>query len=162
MTEHDIEEKFGFLTFDKPLTPDDLIEEKMRELCVHKALFPTHKSAWFTYMHNLIDECVTSDINIGKNKVEGYQKLNKVTEQCHNKVLKEFHYQEENKNIKMDYQMYKICYAENKRLLNPDYNSKNPSIKSMFDKDMAVMELIGHSVHPSVSINGITYRGEYD
>lgn len=57
--------------------------------------------------------------------------------------------------------MYKICYDENWRLLNPTYHAKNPSIRSLFDKDIEVMAKVGHGTHPSVSINGITYRGDY-
>lgn len=148
--------KYAFLKFDKALTPNDLIEQKLRELCVHKALFPTHKSAWFTYMNRLITECVTNEHP--DTKVKQFQKVDRY---CQEKVLKELHNQKEKKNIKMDYNMYEICYNENWRLLNPRYHDKNPSIEGFFDKDIQAMAGIGHIVHPSVSINGMTFRGNY-
>lgn len=46
-------------------------------------------------------------------------------------------------------------------MFNREYHDQNPSIKGLFDKDIEAMAIIGHNVHPSVSINGITFRGNY-
>ena len=47
------------------------------------------------------------------------------------------------------------------RLLNPTYRKENPTLESFLDRDIKLSEKIGHVLHPSVSINEHTYRGNY-
>lgn len=61
----------------------------------------------------------------------------------------------------MDIPKYEMCLAEQKRLLDPTYREENPTLESYLDRDIKLSEKIGHTFHPSVAVNDITFRGNY-
>jgi len=65
----------AFMIGSDSLTPDEIVEQNLRELCVHDALNPLFKSHWFQYMEDLIKKCLVVDDN-------GKKKLKKITEVC--------------------------------------------------------------------------------
>ena len=82
------------------ITPDEIVGQNLREMCVHDALSPLYKSHWFRYMHDLMRKCL---III----VDGNKKLVKISEECHDEVIKD-----EKTQLLLDMQKYKICYSE--------------------------------------------------
>ena len=88
--------------------------------------------------------------------VDGHKKLQKMKESCHDEVLRD-----DKRALYIDMPKYRMCYSEQLRLLNPTYRQENPSLESYLDRDIELSEKIGHTLHPSVSVNDITYRGDY-
>lgn len=76
----DLYENGSFMIGEDTITPDEIVNQNLRELCVHDSLFPLFKSHWFRYMHDLMEKCLI--VEVGGNK-----KLAKITEECHDEVI---------------------------------------------------------------------------
>jgi hypothetical protein len=83
-----------------PLTPQEIVLQNLRELCVHDALHPYYKSHWFKYMYDLLNKCLVVTI-------DGKMHFQKMKETCHDKILNE-----DETALKLDMSKYLMCYTE--------------------------------------------------
>ena len=56
---------------------------------------------------------------------------------------------------------YEACFNVQTELLSEHWKAQNPDRESVLDRDMAAEKNVGVIIHPSATINGKTFRGDY-
>lgn len=111
-------------------------------------------------MDTLINQCVINKKDTSNMVI--------VTPKCHDDVLflmgQSSYYTLENvPKINFEKEKYLECYA--KQLVELDLNQAksydNPDSLSFLDRDFAAKRAVGHTLHPSISLNRITFLGNY-
>ena len=69
--------------------------------------------------------------------------------------------EKEDENHKVDLLAYEACYNVEIELLSQDWKAQNKDRESVLDRDMAAEKNVGVIIHPSATINGKTFRGDY-
>jgi hypothetical protein len=56
---------------------------------------------------------------------------------------------------------YEACINVQTEMLSEEWKAQNTDRESVLDRDMAAEKLVGATFHPSATINGKTFRGDY-
>ena len=126
-------------------------DQAIAEQCMFQAL-KGEKSHWFRFMDTLINGCI-------KDKKEGSVKMARlVTEECFDKAVKI-------SQVYSQYDMatFKMCVKGQLMAIEAlkDENYDNPKSKIFFDRDYVQRKNFGVILHPSITVNGDKFEGNY-
>jgi len=132
----------------------------LREQCAYEAIDEKYKSHWFIYVETLINQCVINTADTSNMVI--------VTPTCHDQVAslmsrKDFFILNDYPLIDFDYDKYKKCFKFQVDELEKNEGARYDSStsKSFLDRDYMAKRVVGHTFHPSVSLNNITFKGDY-
>jgi hypothetical protein len=125
------------------ITPQEIIDENLREMCMYDAIPQDRKSLWFLYLKIVIEQCVMPDVEDADDMV-----LKAVTEDCHaHRVASLIEASDYKKVLGIDFDIYESCIKGQTKDLSG-------SSLSFLVRDSKLVKGVGSVFHPSMSIEG--------
>jgi len=103
-------------------------------------------------MDGLINNCVKGKEN---------EKPKLVSLECHNEQLRKFIGDEAEQHHRVNMKKYALCIGEQISLLDDEFKAEAPQLESYLVRDREAQAKVGTVFHPSVTLNGRTFRGDY-
>ena len=130
------------------VTPQSIIDQNLREICIFEALPADRKSLWFSYIKEVVENCMVPNAL--------HATFRPVTADCHEQhvvsLLKTAQYA---MDMKIDWDQYQSCINDQESALSQTRSD------GVLDRDMKLVKYVGAVFHPSISVQNHTYKGDY-